>query len=233
MKEDTNFQMQIQTSVDGQTLERARKTSKEFAKLMSYYRCAMLEMETRFNVLNEEYLLEYGRSPINTVKSRLKTLPSLQEKVKRRNITFSLEEIEAEIHDIAGVRVICAFPEDVYTVADALLKQDDILLIKRKDYIAEPKPNGYRSLHLIVAVPVYLSTGKRMTKVEIQIRTIAMDFWASLEHQLRYKQDTVFTEEMARELLECAQQSADLDARMDKLRKSVKNNYDANEEASQ
>lgn len=233
MKEDTNFQMQIQTSVDGQTLERARKTSKEFAKLMSYYRCAMLEMETRFNVLNEEYLLEYGRSPINTVKSRLKTLPSLQEKVKRRNITFSLEEIEAEIHDIAGVRVICAFPEDVYTVADALLKQDDILLIKRKDYIAEPKPNGYRSLHLIVAVPVYLSTGKRMTKVEIQIRTIAMDFWASLEHQLRYKQNTVFTEEMARELLECAQQSADLDARMDKLRKSVKNNYDANEEANQ
>ena len=233
MKEDTNFQMQIQTSVDGQTLERARKTSKEFAKLMSYYRCAMLEMETRFNVLNEEYLLEYGRSPINTLKSRLKTLPSLQEKVKRRNITFSLEEIEAEIHDIAGVRVICAFPEDVYTVADALLKQDDILLIKRKDYIAEPKPNGYRSLHLIVAVPVYLSTGKRMTKVEIQIRTIAMDFWASLEHQLRYKQNTVFTEEMARELLECAQQSADLDARMDKLRKSVKNNYDANEEANQ
>ena len=233
MKEDTSLQMQIQTSVDGQTLERARKTSKEFAKLMSYYRCAMLEMETRFNVLNEEYLLEYGRSPINTVKSRLKTLPSLQEKVKRRNITFSLEEIEAEIHDIAGVRVICAFPEDVYTVADALLKQDDILLIKRKDYIAEPKPNGYRSLHLIVAVPVYLSTGKRMTKVEIQIRTIAMDFWASLEHQLRYKQNTVFTEEMARELLECAQQSADLDARMDKLRKSVKNNYDANEEANQ
>jgi len=233
LKEDTSLQMQIQTSVDGQTLERARKTSKEFAKLMSYYRCAMLEMETRFNVLNEEYLLEYGRSPINTVKSRLKTLPSLQEKVKRRNITFSLEEIEAEIHDIAGVRVICAFPEDVYTVADALLKQDDILLIKRKDYIAEPKPNGYRSLHLIVAVPVYLSTGKRMTKVEIQIRTIAMDFWASLEHQLRYKQNTVFTEEMARELLECAQQSADLDARMDKLRKSVKNNYDANEEANQ
>lgn len=225
MKEDTEFQLPIQTSVDSQTMLWAKKTSRAFAKLMSYYRCAMLEMETRFNVLNEEYLLEYGRSPINTVKSRLKTLPSLQEKVKRRNITFSLEEIEAEIHDIAGVRVICAFPEDVYTVTDALLKQDDILLIKQKDYIANPKPNGYRSLHLIVAVPVYLSAGKRMTKVEIQIRTIAMDFWASLEHQLRYKQDTVFTEEMAQELYECAQLSAALDTRMDNLRKSVMDHH--------
>lgn len=225
MKEDTEFQLSIQTSDESQTMLWAKESSRTFAKLMSYYRCAMLEMETRFNVLNEEYLLEYGRSPINTVKSRLKTLPSLQEKVKRRNLTFSLEEIEAEIHDIAGVRVICAFPEDVYTVADALLKQDDILLIKQKDYIANPKPNGYRSLHLIVAVPVYLSTGKRMTKVEIQIRTIAMDFWASLEHQLRYKQDTVFTEEMAQELYECAQLSAALDTRMDNLRKSVMDHH--------
>ena len=129
--------------------------------------------------------------------------------------------IETEIHDIAGVRVICGFPEDVRVIAEAFLKQDDIVLLQKKDYITNPKANGYRSLHLIVAVPIYLSSGKRMTKVEIQLRTIAMDFWASLEHQLRYKQDTVFTEEMARELLECAQLSATLDRRMDDLRKSV------------
>lgn len=226
MKDDTEFQMQPQTSDDGTAMEWARKTSKEFAKLMSYYRCAMLEMETRFNVLNEEYLLEYGRSPINTVKSRLKTLSSLQEKAKRRNVPFTIDAIEDNINDIAGVRVICVFPEDVYTIADALLQQDDIILIKKKDYIASPKTNGYRSLHLIVAVPVFLSTGKRMTKVEIQIRTIAMDFWASLEHQLRYKQNTTFTEEMAQELYECAQLSAALDTRMDNLRKSVKGNHE-------
>ena len=221
MKEDLDFQFKIQTSVDSQTLEWARRTSREFAKRMSYYRCAMLEMETRFNVLNEEYLLEYGRSPINSIKSRLKTIPSIQEKAERKGIPFTIDHLEKEMHDIAGVRVICVFPEDVYTIADALHKQDDIEIIARKDYIAEPKSNGYRSLHLIVAVPVYLSEGKRMTKVEIQIRTIAMDFWASLEHQLRYKQDTVFTENMAQELYECAQLSAALDARMDTLRKSV------------
>ena len=122
---------------------------------------------------------------------------------------------------IDGVRVVCSFSEDVYAIADALLKQDDIELITQKDYIAVPKPNGYRSLHLIVAVPVYLSGGKRMTKVEVQLRTIAMDWWASLEHQLRYKKDTVFSEEMARELHECAEISARLDARMDTLRKRI------------
>lgn len=204
-----------------ETVELAKTASKEFAKWMSYYKCAMLEVQTRFNVLNEEHLLEYGRSPINSVKSRLKTLHSLREKTERKNIPFSIQAIEESINDIAGVRVICAFPDDVYTVADAFLRQDDILLINKKDYIAAPKANGYRSLHLIVAVPVYLSSGKRMTKVEIQIRTIAMDFWASLEHQLRYKQNTEFTDEMAHELLECAQLSAALDTRMDNLRKSV------------
>lgn len=229
MTEDTSFRLNTQTVVDDQVLEQARKTSKEFAKCMSYYKCAMLEVETRFNVLNEEYLLEYGRSPINSVKSRLKTLPSIQEKMERRNLPFSMDTMEDEIHDIAGVRVICAFPEDVNTITDAFLKQDDIMLIQKKDYILSPKPNGYRSLHLIVDVPIYLSGGKKMTKVEIQIRTIAMDFWASLEHQLRYKQDTVFTEEMAQELFECAQLSAALDTRMDNLRKSVQENNKANE----
>lgn len=221
MKEDEKFRLKMMETVDAETLEWAQKASTEFAKRMSYYKCAMLEVETRFNVLNEEYILEHGRAPVNSIKSRLKTLPSLREKLERKNIPFDVDTMEEQLNDIAGVRVICSFPEDVYTMANAFLAMDDIEVLQEKDYIKNPKPNGYRSLHLIVAIPVYLAGGKRMTKVEIQLRTIAMDFWASLEHQLRYKQDNEFTEEMATELYACAQLSAALDLRMDKLRKSV------------
>lgn len=221
MKEDEKFRLKMMETVDAETLEWAQKASTEFAKRMSYYKCAMLEVETRFNVLNEEYILEHGRAPVNSIKSRLKTLPSLREKLERKNIPFDVDTLEEQLNDIAGVRVICSFPEDVYTMANAFLAMDDIEVLQEKDYIKNPKPNGYRSLHLIVAIPVYLAGGKRMTKVEIQLRTIAMDFWASLEHQLRYKQDNEFTEEMATELYACAQLSAALDLRMDKLRKSV------------
>lgn len=221
VKEDEKFRLKMMETVDAETLEWAQKASTEFAKRMSYYKCAMLEVETRFNVLNEEYILEHGRAPVNSIKSRLKTLPSLREKLERKNIPFDVDTMEEQLNDIAGVRVICSFPEDVYTMANAFLAMDDIEVLQEKDYIKNPKPNGYRSLHLIVAIPVHLAEGKRMTKVEIQLRTIAMDFWASLEHQLRYKQDNEFTEEMATELYACAQLSAALDLRMDKLRKSV------------
>lgn len=222
MRSDERFRQKMMETVDEETLEWAQKASREFAKRMSYFKCAMLEVETRFQVLNEAYILEHGRAPVNSIKSRLKTLPSLKEKLERRNIPFDLDIMEERLDDIAGVRIICSFPEDVYTMAEAFLSQEDIELIRRKDYIQNPKANGYRSLHLIVAIPVHLADGKRMTKVEIQIRTIAMDFWASLEHQLRYKRDNEFTEEMAAELYECAQLSAALDVRMDKLRKSVR-----------
>lgn len=221
MDHEDRFRLKLMEAVDEETLEWAQKASREFAKRMSYYKCAMLEVETRFHVLNEEYVLEHGRSPMNSIKSRLKTLPSLREKLERKHIPFDVDTLEQQINDIAGVRVICSFPEDVYTMANAFLAMDDIEVVQRKDYIKNPKPNGYRSLHLIVAIPVHLAEGKRMTKVEIQLRTIAMDFWASLEHQLRYKQDNAFTEEMAAELYECAQLSAALDIRMDNLRKSV------------
>ena len=221
MDHEDRFRLKLMEAVDEETLEWAQKTSREFAKRMSYYKCAMLEVETRFHVLNEEYVLEHGRSPMNSIKSRLKTLPSLREKLERKHIPFDVDTLEQQINDIAGVRVICSFPEDVYTMANAFLAMDDIEVLQRKDYISNPKHNGYRSLHLIVAIPVHLAEGKRMTKVEIQLRTIAMDFWASLEHQLRYKQDNAFTEEMAAELYECAQLSAALDIRMDNLRKSV------------
>ena len=193
----------------------------KYKRLMAYYRCAMMEIETKFNVLNEEFSLRYDRNPINGIKSRLKRLDSIQEKLHRKQLPFDMQTIETHIHDVAGVRVVCAFVEDVYLLAEALLKQDDVMLIEKKDYIANPKPNGYRSLHLIVTVPIFLEHEKRVMQVEIQLRTIAMDFWASLEHQLRYKKDFVFTEEMTQELRDCAQLSAQVDLRMDSLRERL------------
>ncbi len=193
----------------------------KYKRLMAYYRCAMMEVETKFNVLNEEFSLRYDRNPINGIKSRLKRLDSIQEKLHRKQLPFDMQTIETHIHDVAGVRVVCAFVEDVYLLAEALLKQDDVTLVEKKDYIANPKPNGYRSLHLIVTVPIFLEHEKRVMQVEIQLRTIAMDFWASLEHQLRYKKDFVFTEEMAQELRDCAQLSAQVDLRMDSLRERL------------
>ncbi len=198
-----------------------QRQSKDFIKLMSYYKCAMMEIETKFNVLNEEYSLAHDRNPISSIKTRLKKPASIKEKLERRGLPVSVESMEENLTDIAGVRVICSFPEDVYTLAGALLQQDDVRLVTMKDYIANPKPNGYRSLHMIVEVPIFLALEKRMMKAEIQLRTIAMDFWASLEHQLCYKKDIEFTQGMAQELYECAKISADLDLRMDSLRKNV------------
>lgn len=221
MPDNAILRQKMMAAMDEETMQQAQAVSKEFAKLMVYYKCAMLEVQTRFTVLNEAYILEHGRAPVSSIKTRLKTIPSIREKMERRSIPFSLEAMEEGLNDIAGVRVICAFPEDVNTMAKTFLQQDDVVLLRKKDYITNPKPNGYRSLHLIIAIPVHLADGKRMTKVEIQIRTIAMDFWASLEHQLRYKRANEFTEEMAQELYECAQLSTALDNRMDHLRRSV------------
>lgn len=190
----------------------------QFNTLMAYYRCAMMEIETKFNVLNEQFSLQYDRNPINGMKTRLKSLFSIREKLAGKGLPLSVNAIEENLSDIAGVRVICSFTDDVYLLRDALLKQDDITLICEKDYIKNPKPNGYRSLHLIVSVPIFLSHEKRSMKVEIQLRTISMDSWASLEHQLRYKKDFEFSEKMAKELLHCANLSAELDNRMDRLR---------------
>ena len=195
------------------------KMVNEMRTLMVYYRCAIMEVETKLNVLNEAYSLKHDRNPINSIKTRLKSFVSIKEKMQSRGVRPTPDNIEKTLNDIAGVRVICSFLDDVYTVADALLKQDDVTLIQKKDYIQNPKPNGYRSLHLIVEVPIFLQNEKRMVKVEIQLRSIAMYFWASLEHQMRYKKDFVFTDEMAAELLECATLSATLDERMEKLHK--------------
>ncbi len=207
--------------VNNGSIEWLEEKSKPFVTLMSYYRCAMMEIETKFNVLNEEFSLEHDRNPINGIKTRLKRVPSILGKLSRMGVEQSVASVEENLNDVAGVRVICSFITDVYTLADALLKQDDITLIARKDYIQNPKPNGYRSLHLIVSIPIFLAHEKREMKVEVQLRTIAMDFWASLEHQLRYKKAVSFTPEMEKELSDCARESALLDGRMDKLRKGT------------
>ena len=200
-----------------------RENSQPIQSLFTYSECAMLEVETKFRVLNEEFTLAYDHSPIETIKTRLKTLESLIEKLNRYQVPLTLDSIRENINDIAGVRVICSFPDDIYSLAECFLEQDDITLIDCKDYIKNPKESGYRSLHLIVSVPIFLEHDKREMKVEVQLRTIAMDFWASLEHKIRYKQD--LPEEVAAalydELLECAQISADLDMRMQSIRKRL------------
>lgn len=207
-------------AITGETgvAEWAQERIRKVARLMSYYRCAMMEIETKFNVLNEEFSLRFDRNPINSIRTRLKSFPSIREKLERRGLPVSVDSIYENLYDVAGVRVICPFPDDVYKLAEALLKQDDITLVEKKDYIKNPKPSGYRSLHLIVSVPIFLEREKQYMKVEIQLRTIAMDVWASLEHQLHYKKDMPFTEEMERELRLCATLSAELDDRMDALR---------------
>ena len=187
---------------------------------MTYDECAMMEVETKFRVLDAEFGLQHDRNPIESVKTRLKSTDSLAKKLSRKGFPLSVESIERNIFDVAGVRVVCTFPEDIFMLADALLAQDDVTLIERRDYVANPKPSGYRSLHLIVEIPIFLEREKRPVKVEVQLRTISMNFWASLEHQLRYKKNLPDEQAaaVARELAELAEAAADLDARMQALR---------------
>ena len=192
-----------------------------YRTLMAYYRCAIMEIETKFNVLNEEFSIRYDRNPIEGIKTRLKSPEGVFEKLKRKGLPLSIQAVEENIFDVAGIRIICSFPEDIYMLASCLEKQDDITIITKKDYIKNPKENGYRSLHLIVEVPIYLANKKKPMKAEVQLRTIAMDFWASLEHKLRYKKDIEETEYISNELRECAELSAQLDLRMEAVRKFV------------
>ncbi len=198
-----------------------REYTAPLRELMSYFRCAIMEVETKFRVLNEELSLEYDRNPIESIKTRLKSIESIAEKIERKGLDMTVESIEENIRDVAGVRVICGFPSDIYMLSDALLRQDDITLIEKKDYMANPKPNGYRSLHLIVEIPIFLHDKKKLMKVEVQLRTISMDWWASLEHKIRYKKDIMVTEYIEKELRECAEAAAILDKRMENLSQSV------------
>lgn len=193
----------------------------QFKELMMQYECAIMEVNTKLHVLNNEFSHMYQRNPIENIETRIKTPASILEKLSRRNLPICVESLENGLTDIAGIRVICPFPDDIYNVADLLTSQDDVTVIARKDYIKNPKPNGYRSLHLIIEIPIFLASRKKNMKVEVQFRTIAMDFWASLDHKLRYKQDLKNSEEIAAELKECADIIAGVDLEMQNIRKKI------------
>lgn len=192
-----------------------------FMELMMQYRCALMEVETKLNVLNAEFTMKNNRNPFESIKSRIKTPESILEKLRRKGFEISVKGIEENLADVAGIRVICSFPDDIYATAKMLTDQDDIRVIQVKDYIINPKPNGYRSLHLILEVPIFLSNEKKNMKVEVQFRTIAMDFWASLEHKLKYKKNIENAEEISKELQRCAEASSQLDLRMQALRDRI------------
>ena len=212
-----------QSLLSDEFLNFMQQNKKPFDLLMSYYECAIMEIETKFRVLNHELSLEYDNNPIESIKTRVKSCDSILKKIRRKNIPLNLQAIEENLKDIAGVRVICSFPDDIYKLAESFLKQDDITLIERKDYIKNPKPSGYRSLHLIVQVPIFLQNEKKMVNVEVQFRTIAMDFWASLDHKMRYKKELSDEEVeiLQEELYDCAKQSAALDERMQRIRDRI------------
>ena len=213
----------IKGFVNAELMDMIKENALLYRKLMSYYRCAMMEIETKFNVLNDQFSLQYERNPIESIKTRLKSPESLLRKLRKKDLPVTIESVEDNIYDVAGIRVICSFIEDIYNLAECLLRQDDIKLIEIKDYIKEPKKSGYRSLHLIVEVPIFLEDEKKLVKAEVQLRTIAMDFWASLEHKLQYKKEIAPEEaaSISENLAECAEAISDLDARMEEIKNRI------------
>ena len=189
-------------------------TLQEFMALQQLYDAGIKEVRTKLEILDDEFKIKHDRNPIHHMEYRLKSVNSILGKLEKRGLEVSLDSIVTNLTDIAGVRVICNYVSDVYKIADLLIKQSDIKLIAKKDYIKHPKENGYRSLHLVVEVPIFLAEKVQPTTVEIQIRTIAMDFWASLEHHLRYKADNEVPDGVRDELIECAKTISNLDYKM-------------------
>ncbi len=215
----TESDMSMEVLVNSENPEEIFKNMKPFLNLMMYYECALMEIETKLHVLNKEFALQHKRNPFESIKSRLKKPMSIVDKMNKKGLEVTMENIQNNLTDIAGVRVICSFPEDIYVLSELLAKQDDIKVVNVKDYIRNPKPNGYRSLHLIVEVPIFLSNEKKIMNVEVQFRTIAMDFWASLDHKLKYKKDNLkHPEIIAQELKKCADMSAAMDYKMQEIR---------------
>ncbi len=194
----------------------------KFMELEHLYESAIREVKTKLEILDSEFRTKYAYNPIHHINDRLKSPQSMLEKLQRRGLPISIESVRKNLHDIAGVRVICNYIEDIYTVAELLTKQDDVKLIEMKDYIKNPKPNGYRSLHLVIETPVFLSDRKELVHVEVQIRTIAMDFWASLEHELKYKTDAEVSADLAEQLKECAETIAATDVKMQQIYRTLK-----------
>ena len=202
------------------------ETAVDYKELRMMYACAIKEVQTKFEVLETEFKVRYQRNPISSIQTRLKSSSSIIEKMIRKGVPFSMENLEEQIQDLAGIRVICSYVDDIYALANALTSQDDITLLEEKDYIRNPKPNGYRSLHLIVSVPVFFSQQKRQIKVEVQIRTIAMDFWASLEHQMKYKREIPDQQHIVEQLKNCAEDIARVDREMMDIRRRLEESVD-------
>ena len=193
----------------------------DYKELMMMYNCALRQMRTKFEILDAEFNVRYKRNPINSINTRLKGTVSIREKLQRMGVPFSIDSIEENLNDVAGIRVVCSYVDDIYSIAQSLLAHGDITLIAQKDYIANPKPNGYRSLHLIVAIPVYFAEHTKQIKVEIQLRTIAMDCWAELEHQLHYKDESAGNQDIVAELKTCADTLAATEEKMLDIRQKI------------
>ena len=202
------------------TIDNAKEIARIFSDLRMRYHAAIKEISTKLEVLDNEFSVKYDYNPIHHMQCWLKSIDSIMEKIERKGWPKEIESVY-KITDFAGVRVICNYIDDIYTVEDSLLRQDDIKLLKRKDYIKNPKESGYRSLHLIVEVPIFLSDRTYNMPVEIQIRTIAMDTWASLEHELKYKRKEDMPGYVVQELKNCAKSMAELDATMERIHKML------------
>lgn len=193
----------------------------KYQMFMNMYNSAIKEVTTKFEILNDDLSVTHKRNPIEMIKSRIKSPQSILDKMHRKGVPITIESLLENINDVAGIRVICSFVDDIYEVANMLVSQDDITLLKVNDYIKDPKPNGYRSYHMIIEVPVFFSNSKRNMKVEVQLRTIAMDFWASLEHKMRYKKDIENADQITDELKYCADIIAQTDLRMQNINNSI------------
>lgn len=219
---------EILSHSDIENLLKKKDKYKEFQLLMMKYDCALSEVRTKLDVLNKELSLRNNRNPFEAIKMRIKTPVSIYNKLSGKGLDFTLDNIRKNVSDIAGIRVICSFVDDIYMLADCLAKQDDINVIQRKDYIEKPKKSGYRSLHLIIEVPIFLTQEKEFMKVEVQFRTIAMDFWASLEHKMKYKKNIENQEVISDDLKFSADLINQLDLRMQQIREKI----DADEETT-
>lgn len=193
----------------------------QFREFMMMYQSAIKEVRTKFEILNDDLSVTYNRNPIEMIKSRIKTPESIIHKMEKKGLELNMSSLVYYIEDVAGVRVICSFIDDIYEVANMLVSQDDITLVSVKDYIKNPKENGYRSYHMIVEVPVYFANRRQNMKVEVQLRTIAMDFWASLEHKMKYKKEIDGSEEIVKELRDCADRIANIDKKMQSINYTI------------
>lgn len=192
-----------------------------FRELMIMYHSAIREITTKLEILNDELSIDNKKNPIQVITSRIKKPLSIVKKLQKLEKDITFDSIISNLNDVAGIRVTCSFIDDVYRIADMLVRQDDIVLIEAKDYIENPKPNGYRSYHLIIEVPVFFSDKKQWVRVEIQLRTVAMDFWASLEHQIKYKKGLEGVQDIEMELKECAETIANTDIKMMDIRNRI------------